>query len=193
MAAGFRRLLVQIDAAEHALGQIFADELQRQLHAGGDILQRGDVEFQDIHHRDHFISHPQQHAHVVAIDQLLDVGVDVELPFLLRVRRHLFRQGDHFEQSADLARKDQGHIALRFAAGAHHHADILGICRGGLDAQGKGGAIGQIPVCGQADRDNAVVLIHACGGQVRQFAARRSRQRRCGRRRTQGKHCRQQQ
>ena len=61
-----------------------------------------------------------------------------------------------------------------------------------FNAQGKGGAIGQIPVCGQADRDNAVVLIHACGGQVRQFAARRSRQRRCGRR-TQGEHCRQQQ
>lgn len=85
IAARIHGLLIQIDTAERALGKVAADELERELQAHGHILQGGDIEFQGIHHLDDLIGHAQQHTDVVAVDELFDIGVDIELFYLIRV------------------------------------------------------------------------------------------------------------
>lgn len=134
VAAGIGGLLIDVDAAEGTLRQILADQLQRQLQAGGEVLDGGHIELQYVHHGHHLVRHAEQHADVVAVDQLLEVGVEVELLFLIRGRRHLARQRDHLEQGADLIREHQGHIALGLALDADDHARYTG-CRRGASAR----------------------------------------------------------
>ena len=98
-------LLIQIDAAQRALGQILADQAQSQLHAVGNVLHGGqiaggDKEADGVHHRHHLVRHPQQHADIVAVDQLLEVAVYIEFLGLVRGLGHLFGQGDQLEQGA---------------------------------------------------------------------------------------------
>ena len=168
-------LLVQIDAAQRALGQILADQAQRQLHAVGNILHGGQVAGRDkeadgVHYRHHLIRDPQQHADVVAIDQLLKVAVYVELLGLIRGLGHLFGQGDQLEQSAQLIRDHQGHIAVGFAAGAQHHSDILGVFGPGLHLQLIIGTVDKVAGRPDADADDIIFILYRsqlCGiGQL---------------------------
>ena len=176
LAAVFR-LLVQIDAAQRALGQILADQAQRQLHAVGNVFHGGQVAGRDkeadgIHYRHHLVRDPQQHADIVAIDQLLEVAVYVEFLGLIRGLGHLFGQGDQFKQSAQLIRDHQGHIAVGFAAGAQHHSDILGVFGPGLHLQLIIGAVDKVAGRPDADADDIIFILcraQLCG--IRQFLA----------------------
>ena len=157
-------LLVQIDAAQCALGQILADQAQRQLHAVGNVLHGGQVAGRDkeadgVHHRHHLVRHPQQHADIVAVDQLLEVAVYVEFLGLVRGLGHLFGQGDQLEQSAQLIRDHQGHIAVGFAAGAQHHSNILGVFGPGLHLQLVIGAVDKVAGRPEADADDIIFIL----------------------------------
>ena len=168
LAAVFR-LLVQIDAAQRALGQILADQAQRQLHAVGNVFHGGQVAGRDkeadgVHYRHHLVRDPQQHADIVAIDQLLEVAVYVEFLGLIRGLGHLFGQGDQFKQSAQLIRDHQGHIAVGFAAGAQHHSDILGVLGSGLHLQLIIGTIDK--VAGRPDADVDDIIFILCRAQL---------------------------
>ena len=168
LAAVFR-LLVQIDAAQRALGQILADQAQRQLHTVGNVFHGGQVAGRDkeadgVHYRHHLVRDPQQHADIVAIDQLLEVAVYVEFLGLIRGLGHLFGQGDQFKQSAQLIRDHQGHIAVGFAAGAQHHSDILGVLGSGLHLQLIIGTIDK--VAGRPDADVDDIIFILCRAQL---------------------------
>ena len=193
LAAVFR-LLVQIDAAQRALGQILADQAQRQLHAVGNVFHSGQVAGRDkeadgVHYRHHLVRDPQQHADIVAIDQLLEVAVYVEFLGLIRGLGHLFGQGDQFKQSAQLIRDHQGHIAVGFAAGAQHHSDILGVFGPGLHLQLIIGAVDKVAGRPDANADDIIFILcraQLCG--IGQFLADNSgafRLLRCRR----GGHC----
>ena len=118
---------------------------------------------QHIHHRDDLIGHPQQHADVVAVDQLLEVIVHIELFHLIRRLGHHPRQGDHFEQGADLIREHQRHIAVCLAANPHNDTDILGISRGGLHFQFIIRTIDKVACSLDPDGHYSVFLFHCCG------------------------------
>ena len=170
-------LLIQIDAAQRALGQILADQAQGQLHAVGNILHRGqiaggDKEADGVHHRHHLVRHPQQHADIVAVDQLLEVAVYIEFLGLIRGLGHLFGQGDQLEQGAQLIRDHQGHIAVGFAAGAQHHGNILGVFGPGLHLQLIIGAVDKVAGRPDADVDDIIFILcraQRCG--IGQFLA----------------------
>ena len=117
---------------------------------------------QYIHHRDGLIGHPQQHADIVAVDQLLEVAVHIELLCLIRCLGHLLGQRDHLEQRADLIRQHQRHIAIRFAANAHHNTDILGIGRVGLHLQLVVGAINKVARGFEPDGNHIILLLQRC-------------------------------
>ena len=176
LAAVFR-LLVQIDAAQRALGQILADQAQRQLHAVGNVFHGGQVAGRDkeadsVHYRHHLVRDPQQHADIVAIDQLLEVAVYVEFLGLIRGLGHLFGQGDQLEQGAQLIRDHQSHIAVGFAAGAQHHSDILGVFGPGLHLQLIIGAVDKVAGRPDADADDIIFILcraQLCG--IGQFLA----------------------
>ena len=170
-------LLVQIDAAQRALGQILADQAQRQLHAVGNVFHGGQVaggekEADGVHYRHHLVRDPQQYADIVAVDQLLKVAVYVEFLGLIRGLGHLFGQRDQLKQSAQLIRDHQGHIAVGFAAGAQHHSDILGVFGPGLHLQLIIGTIDK--VAGRPDADVDDIIFIRCRAQrcgIGQFLA----------------------
>ena len=187
-------LLVQIDAAQRALGQILADQAQRKLHAVGNVFHGGQVagrekEADGVHYRHYLVCDPQQYADIVAVDQLLEVAVYVEFLGLIRGLGHLFGQGDQLEQGAQLIRDHQGHIAVGFAAGAQHHSDILGVFGPGLHLQLIIGTIDK--VAGRPDADADDIIFIPCRAQrcgIGQFLADNSgafRLLRCSR----GGHC----
>ena len=133
---------------------------------------------QHVHHRNDLVGHPQQYTHVVAVNELLEVGVEVELLLLIRRSGHLARQRDHLEQRADLVREDQRHIALCLALGADDHADILGVGGFGHDAEGERRTINQLTRSGQADGNDIIAFLDICtfcGGQ--QIPRRRCKRR----------------
>ena len=183
IAAGIHRLFIQVNAGESTLRQILADEVQCQLQAVGNILDgldvgRGQIEVDDVQHRHSFVTHPQQYADVIAVNELLEVAVHVELFGLVRGGGHLFGQWDQFKQGADLFRQHQRHIAGSLPAGAHDHADVLGIGRGSLDLQLVVRTVGQLTGCLDAHRDDIIFFcIHGlclrcrfrlcCGGTGR--------------------------
>ena len=157
-------LLVQIDAAQRALGQILADQAQRKLHTVGNVLHGGQIAGRDkeaygVQHRHHLVRDAQQHADVVAVDQLLEVAVYIEFLGLIRGLGHLFGQGDQLEQSAQLIRDHQGHIAVGFTAGAQHHSDILGVFGPGLYLQLVVGAIDKVAGGPDADADDIIFIL----------------------------------
>ena len=158
IAARIHGLLIQIDAAERTLGKVAADELERELQAHGHIFQGGDIEFQGIHHLDDLIGHAQQHADVVAVDELFDIGVDIELFYLIRGLGHLAGQGYHLEQGAELIGEHEGDVALGFALDAQHHADILRVRRAGDHRQLERGAIDQLSGSLQTNGDDFIRL-----------------------------------
>ena len=82
------------------------------------------------------------------------------------------------KQGADLFRQHQRHIAGSLPAGAHDHADVLGIGRGSLDLQLVVRTVGQLTGCLDAHRDDIIFFcIHGlclrcqfrlcCGGTGR--------------------------
>ena len=90
----------------------------------------------------------------------------------------LFGQGDQLKQDADLFRQYQRHIAGSLPAGAHDHADVLGIGRASLDLQLVVRTVGQLTGCLDAHRDDIIFFcIHGlclrcrsrlcCGGTGR--------------------------
>ena len=92
------------------------------------------------------------------VSVLSDIGVDIELFYLIRGLGHLAGQGYHLEQGAELIGEHEGDVALGFALDAQHHADILRVRRAGDHRQLERGAIDQLAGSLQTNGDDFIRL-----------------------------------